>query len=104
MAKFPRKQKKGSRLSKSMASKRGQTLTSKMKAAEKRRRDMKDKNRWEFLRNQCILQQSDWYKSSLYQAFLTSGRQLLRPQPEEGTVMVDSVYTETELKYYIDVL
>ena len=70
LAKFPTKQKKGkkgeSRVSRSMGQKRGKTLTSKMKQLEKQRREMKDKNRWEFLRNQCILQQSDWFKSNLY--------------------------------------
>jgi hypothetical protein len=81
LAKFPTKQKKGkkgeSRVSRSMGQKRGKTLTSKMKQLEKQRREMKDKNRWEFLRNQCILQQSDWFKSNLYQSFLKNGRHIL---------------------------
>jgi hypothetical protein len=29
----------------------------------------KDPNKWEFLRNQCMLSQSDWGKSKLYQLY-----------------------------------
>ena len=93
------KGKKDDRLSKSMSSQRMPTLTDRVKKIEKDHREMMDKNRWEFLRNQCILQQSDWLKSNLYKSFLKNGRQLLKETSTESGIAVDSVYTETELRY-----
>jgi len=70
---------------------------------------MKDQNKWEFLRNQCMLQQSDWLKSNLYQLYTKHGRSMLNDpstimSPNGQQIMADSVYTETELRYYIDFL
>ena len=74
---------------------------------------MKDQNKWEFLRNQCMLQQSDWYKSNLFQLYQKHGRQMLcdplniispSGAGSNQQIIIDSVYTETELKYYIDFL
>lgn len=59
-----------------------------------------------------MLQQGgDWAKSNLYQQFLKHGRTLTKsalgeaaPQGGKGAISVDSVYTETELRYYIEFL
>lgn len=102
----PKKKVPGDRSSKSAKALRVQTLTSRMKQMENSTQELKDKNKWEFMRNQCILQQADWSKSSLYQQFLKHGRSLLTRLAEQhsAAVLADSVYTETELHYYIDFL
>jgi hypothetical protein len=49
-----------------------------------------------------MLSQSDWGKSKLYQLYLKLGRGLLRDPKAAGAE--DSVYTEVELRYYIEFL
>ncbi len=49
-----------------------------------------------------MLSQSDWYKSNLFQLYLKFGRGLLRDP--KGIGAEDQVYTEVELRYYIEYL
>jgi hypothetical protein len=73
-----------------------------MKQVSEKQSSTRDPNKWEFLRNQCMLSQSDWYKSNLFQLYLKFGRGLLRDP--KGIGAEDQVYTEVELRYYIEYL
>ena len=74
----------------------------KLNAVKQVSESTRDPNKWEFLRNQCMLSQSDWYKSNLFQLYLKFGRTLLRDP--KGIGAEDQVYTEVELRYYIEYL
>ena len=47
-------------------------------ALSRKRKERGEPGKWEFLRNQCMLSQSDWSKSNLYQLYLKFGTSLLR--------------------------
>ena len=58
-----------------------------------------------------MLQQSDWSKSNLYQLYTKHGRNLLLKEVNKPKNLnpsdiknVSTVYTETELNYYIEFL
>ena len=88
-------------------SNRAPTLAQRMKQIDKSKLKNKEKNKWELLRNQSILQQADWFKSNLYRLFQKHGRNLVKGTASDlpqGAILTDSVFTETELQYYIEFL
>ena len=71
------------------------TLAERMRQLEQIQKKLKEETYWEYLRNQALLAQQDWSKTTLFEQYLKSGF-FKEHNP--------NIYSETEVQYYITVI